>query len=148
MVAGHVLGIATCSFENLLQNCLMNGLMEGLSRSGYIFSHLSACGLGAGTSDFSRLDIELSQGVDLVCVLGAGTAMGPVCDHLSKRNVPFAVLGAKADKGRTGGVAAGALAADAVLAYLKTGVFPSGVAFGPAWSLACPRGALHLARAT
>ena len=89
-----MLGIATCSFENLLQNCLMNGLMERFSSSGYIFSQVSVCDFDAGTCDFSQLDIELAHGIDFVCVLGAGRLMDSICGHLSKLRVPFAVLGA------------------------------------------------------
>ena len=86
---GRVIVVQSGGDESYYFNVLLGSMRESLSRLGYFVTGITAFRQVGGRYDFSRLEIELREHVDLV-VLDSDNAAA--IDLLSRMGVPFVVI--------------------------------------------------------
>ena len=78
-------------------NIIVGVIRETLSRLGYFVTGITAFRCPGRSYDFSRLDIELREHVDMVVLISRNVA---AMDMLVRRKVPFVVVGQRITKDR------------------------------------------------
>ena len=86
---GRVIVVQCGGNESYYSNVLLGSVRESLSRQGYFVSGVTAFRQTGGRYDFSRLEIELREHVDLVVLDSDNVA---AIDLLSRMGVPFVVI--------------------------------------------------------